>query len=450
MEIMMYVLMFAAFFICAAVFGICSRKKKAEMFRERAEQAFGRIPDGIPELDSIECYFENLPHDENAADKLTWNDLEMDGIFARADSCITSAGEEMLYAQMHLCRKDHAEKIAEISALPDSKDMRLKIYSALINAGIVNYNGAAKIAAGHIPVVEDNLTLYRIMPIATACGIILLPFFPAAGVIVIIAAVIANMALYYKAHRKFCELFGTIAYLSGLVRTGKALADIPEIGRIFPELKKAAEEMKPVCKAARLIAPPGGSEAGDALSEFVKIFTQSEMLSCAKVISLLNKSNCLNVIYEAVGLCDSACAVYNLKATLPVVCAPEFTEENALDVRGLYHPLIRNAVPNTVKIGEDTLITGSNASGKSSFIKALAVNCILAQSIGICTAESFSMRRGTVMTSMAVNDSTIDGDSYFIAELKSLRRLTSSPEDSICFIDEILKGTNTIAPPINY
>ena len=78
-------------------------------------------------------------------------------------------------------------------------------------------------------------------------------------------------------------------------------------------------------------------------------------------------------------------------------------------------------------------------------MKALAINLILAQTIETATADAFSYRPGLVYTSMANADDVLSGDSYFMAELKSIRRLfdieTHMPV--YCFIDEIFKGTNT-------
>lgn len=78
-------------------------------------------------------------------------------------------------------------------------------------------------------------------------------------------------------------------------------------------------------------------------------------------------------------------------------------------------------------------------------MKAVAINIILAQTINTVTADKFSYQPGLVYTSMANADDVLSGDSYFMAELKSIRRLfdikTMSPV--YCFIDEIFKGTNT-------
>ncbi|MDR1184782.1 MAG: hypothetical protein LBK67_08300, partial [Coriobacteriales bacterium] len=94
----------------------------------------------------------------------------------------------------------------------------------------------------------------------------------------------------------------------------------------------------------------------------------------------------------------------------------------------------------------NSLISGSNASGKSTFIKAVAINGILAQTINTCTATQFQLRPALVVTSMAARDNILAGESYFIAEIRSLRRLIKQAQRRycLCFVDEILKGTNTI------
>nr|WP_243165957.1 hypothetical protein [Anaerofilum hominis] len=115
----------------------------------------------------------------------------------------------------------------------------------------------------------------------------------------------------------------------------------------------------------------------------------------------------------------------------------------------MLHPLLteeENGVPNDLDLAANWLLTGSNASGKSTFIKAVAINNILAQSIGTCTAEQYELKRAPVVTSMAVRDDLAAGESYFVAEIRSMRRLVELLESGTsfyCFVDEVLKGTNT-------
>src|SRR5699024_7693129 len=103
-------------------------------------------------------------------------------------------------------------------------------------------------------------------------------------------------------------------------------------------------------------------------------------------------------------------------------------------------------VENSIELSRGCLITGSNASGKSTFIKAVAVNAVLAQSLNTCAAGRVTMPHAQVLTSMAVRDDLTAGESYFIREIRYLKRILDHLNDrkiTLCVIDEILRGTNT-------
>ena len=96
---------------------------------------------------------------------------------------------------------------------------------------------------------------------------------------------------------------------------------------------------------------------------------------------------------------------------------------------------------------ENVLLTGSNASGKSTFLRTVAVNAILAETIYTVAAKSYDMPVCEIYSSMSLKDNLSENDSYYMAEIKSLKRImdkAGSGRTIICFIDEVLRGTNTI------
>ena len=123
-----------------------------------------------------------------------------------------------------------------------------------------------------------------------------------------------------------------------------------------------------------------------------------------------------------------------------------------LETKGLGHPLIRDGerVCNDFEIptlGSIALITGSNMAGKSSFLRTLGVNLALAFAGGPVMAQSLNTRLLRLYSSMRVNDSVVDGFSFFYAEVQRLQSLLGAlqAEDKrpLCFlIDEIFRGTN--------
>jgi hypothetical protein len=126
--------------------------------------------------------------------------------------------------------------------------------------------------------------------------------------------------------------------------------------------------------------------------------------------------------------------------------------------RGLGHPLLAASarVVNDVSVGPPgtfLLVTGSNMSGKSTLLRAIGLNAVLAQAGGPVAAESFRLPPVVIATSMRVEDSLADGTSLFLAELKRLKQVvdiagrqqSAGQKRRLLFLlDEILHGTNSV------
>ncbi len=115
------------------------------------------------------------------------------------------------------------------------------------------------------------------------------------------------------------------------------------------------------------------------------------------------------------------------------------------------HPLIskEKRIPNDIHIGGSNkvlLITGSNMSGKTTFLRTLGVNLVLAQSGLSVPASDFSFSPMQIFSSIRISDSLQENTSYFMAELKKLSAIKSGVKEqpgSLVLIDEILRGTNS-------
>ncbi len=116
---------------------------------------------------------------------------------------------------------------------------------------------------------------------------------------------------------------------------------------------------------------------------------------------------------------------------------------------GLYHPLIseNNAVKNDFKFEGMNIITGSNMSGKTTFMRTIGVNYLLFKAGGIVCANSFNAGIYKIMTSMKVVDEMTNGISTFYGEvlrIKSIVEESENDENLLVLVDEIFKGTNTL------
>jgi DNA mismatch repair ATPase MutS len=151
-------------------------------------------------------------------------------------------------------------------------------------------------------------------------------------------------------------------------------------------------------------------------------------------------------MYEAIGSLDAHIAVASYSESMTRVTFPSFDLEAGIDVDRIYHPLIEHPVCNSVVLGrESALITGSNLAGKTTFIKTLGVNLILARTLFLCLAEKARFPLQIVKTSIRQEEKVVDGQSYYSRELEEIRGfLECAPGRFMFLIDEIFRGTNTV------
>ena len=128
---------------------------------------------------------------------------------------------------------------------------------------------------------------------------------------------------------------------------------------------------------------------------------------------------------------------------------PEINSEYKIGFKDLSHPLLNPAT----RVGNDThfypesfmILTGSNMSGKSTFLRSLGINMVLG-GIGsaVCASEA-TIHPLPVLVSMRLSDSLADSESYFFAEIKRLKQIMDVLEEKPAFVllDEILRGTNS-------
>lgn len=161
---------------------------------------------------------------------------------------------------------------------------------------------------------------------------------------------------------------------------------------------------------------------------------------------------------EAIAEVEALSALAGLAGDHPHWCWPRVARDEArLEAEGLVHPLLppSAAVPNDVTLGPPgrlLFVTGSNMSGKSTLLRAIGLNVVLAQMGGPVAASAWRMPPLALVTSMRLHDSLEDGVSFFMASLKRLKLVVTHAEDAtrdpsrpmtLYLLDELLGGTNT-------
>jgi len=249
-----------------------------------------------------------------------------------------------------------------------------------------------------------------------------------------------------------------MAYLVRLTEQVKELKEIKETNteELSPYLNQilaASQSFASFRRGAWLIAS-GSSMSGDLLDivmDYVRILFHVDIMKFSGMLTAVkNHGRELDSIYETIGFLDSCIAAASFRAYLETGWSvPELSPASSdIQAENLYHPLLSEPVKNSICTTKSVLLTGSNASGKSTFLKTIAVNAILSQTIGTAVCDSYRGGFFRIYSSMALTDNLFAGESYYIVEIKSLKRIIDAAEDAgnpvLCFIDEVLRGTNTL------
>jgi DNA mismatch repair ATPase MutS len=156
-------------------------------------------------------------------------------------------------------------------------------------------------------------------------------------------------------------------------------------------------------------------------------------------------------VYEYVAGIDMLVCIDSVRKSLTYYCTPVFTNNNELDIKGLYHPLIADCVPNSIVSTDDkgVLVTGSNMSGKTTFIRSIVINTLFAQTLYTCCAETYKAPLMNIYSSLRISDDIEEHRSYFQAEALSVLDILNQCSGAeqvkgLVIIDEIFRGTNTI------
>ena len=152
---------------------------------------------------------------------------------------------------------------------------------------------------------------------------------------------------------------------------------------------------------------------------------------------------------ETVAATEVLCSFANFAYNNPHFVYPTFNHQYRVSFEDVGHPLIaeNERITNNITLDEAhfIILTGSNMSGKSTFLRTLGVNMLLAQvGLPVCAREA-AIHPLPLLVSMRLSDSLSDGKSYFFAEINRIEQIMTALKRERCIVllDEILRGTNS-------
>ena len=385
---------------------------------------------------------------DSQVDGQTWHDLDLYRVFDQLNYTQSSIGAEALYQKMRLIKFQPEASLQELEDFFDHHpDLRLKVQVVMNQLGKKNHNMARSIVAN--PGKQDSkiyLSLYIFLACLPVFSLFFLPFFKIQAMMVLVAS--ATFNIIFSSIRNWSNKM-RLDRVSYLVRIFASTAKLSHLAIPKQEaLKQAVQPFKKTKVISGILQSPTGSSDMEIILiylNFLFLIPQIAQVYIYQQVRIHQKEaqEAINLLGEL----EVAISLLRHKRDVDLVCHPSFKKEGGIKGKGIYHPLLTDPVANDVRFEKNMVISGDNASGKSTYLKMVAINCILAQGLGFAYGESLELSYGHVMTSMDVSDDIEVGDSYFITESKTILRMIESLEKSgfhYFFIDELFKGTNTI------
>lgn len=430
-----------------------NKNKKLASIRKQ----WGKSIDKHRNFDLISSYLK-LNSDlekEQIVDDKTWEDLNLDPLFSLIDRNASGVGQQFLYSTLHQYEIDNKvlnKKNELIDFLKKNSDVSEKIQLALDNlSGISSYFIAYLVLSKSLP----QFRFYKIFYLLSFASLISLLLIAYNGVFIFIflGILLTNLIINKIFSSKIYEYFAGFSGLNNLLLSAILISEIKTDIKIdeleFIKSKKALLKSLKSKLGYLVIDKQYLGELALAMIEYLNMFMLFDLIAYYRSVNVLLKhQEELHEIFKAIGSLDASISVASYLEEVKYYCIPVFNNENKISFDKLYHPLLKGAISNSLNdIQKSVLITGSNMSGKTTFIKTLGVNIILARTLNFCLAQSISIPNLFVKTSIRRNEELEDGKSYFFIEIEAIKNfidLANTNNKYIFLIDEIFRGTNTI------
>ncbi len=412
---------------------------------------WGRVPPGQPgacAAASLDALWGGDSRSSEAyrLDDRTWHDLDLDAVFERLDRCTSPIGSQVLYLTLRRPEPEPETAIARrtlADQLAGDADLRERVQLCLRH---VRDPHAARVAEMLWRPLPHPPRLAALAPLLTAAALALplLIWQGLASPVLLLGLFVVNTAVHFAHRRRIDDL--PLAQLGGLVRAGTRAARLTD-PRLHPLSSEAAPAAAATSRLGHRLAPLQADD-GVGLLQYVKIYLLVDVIAYNAVVALVRRRLPeLRRLFLALGRIDALLAVASFRVDHPGTCRPETVAGSAgAHVEGAWHPLVTAPVANDYRPEpRAALVTGSNMAGKTTFLKTIGVNAVLARAIDLACADAWVMPPLRVLTSIGRADNLIEGRSYYLAEVESILRLVRAANGDarhLFIADEVFRGTN--------
>lgn len=433
------------------------------LFRNKAKRlaairaAWGQMKERYIPIDSVRLYFDQKPiqDDAHVIDDRIANDLDLDRVFAVIDRTTSRVGQQYLYDRLRRPThhpKEWARLEERVQHFQDTIPAREEAQLVLSELNDTNDYYFSALIFEELPEKPVWMGWVQLLQGMTIASLLLGIFYP----VILWAFFLAlpvNMFIHYRNKNHIGKFLATFGRFGVLYNVGMALR--PQMTEDKQEIREHFRQLKNILKKMGWIKTDQMQEREAYapvwfVMEILKFVTLSEFFTFFKLIDQIEANRkSIQFVFESIGSIDMAISIASLRTGLPYFSRPEFTATpKQIDFAAALHPLLLDGVANDLQLDQKSmLLTGSNMSGKTTYIRTIGLNVILAQSILTPICRRYRAPFFRLGTSIRIQDDVEEDKSYYLEEVTvigELIRRSTAPEPYLFIIDEMFKGTNTL------
>ena len=433
----------AAFILITLMLGLRERKRTRNKLRAALRSSFGKptLKKTAPErYAQIPKYYLHHPGDFQI-DDITWNDLDLDEMFSQMDSTCCAAGEEYLY---YLLRTP----ALRAGDLPFSREQydwfgegaheeeRLRLQEILTGLGHAGRYSLYDYIDSTASLGERSNLPHYLAIAAPFAAFALMFLHTGVGILLLLAVLAFNLVSYFKEKATIAPYFQVFNYVLRLLECVEKVEK-----QNCPVFKEEADRIPALLASFAsfrrgtglfLGSTTGSTDPAGFVLEYVRILFHLDLIKFnSMLVQMRGRQKEIDALLTIIGRIDSCISLVSWRETLPFYTVPLLKQQaeqdqegaekagtaadlyktgtaanadkadTAFRVQDLYHPLLTDPVSNSLEAGRPVLLTGSNAAGKSTFLKAAALCALLSQSTVIAPAKIYSGAYYRIYTSMA-------------------------------------------------
>ena len=406
---------------------------------------------------SISRYFDNNSHKEKAyhlISEKTKIDLDIDALFKFLDRTSSKIGQQYLYFKLRTIGtlKELLKFDELVNTFYKDKDLSISCQVQLLKLNTTNSYYLEELINGKQIEKPNNIWIIKLLTLFSISSIILSFFFPF-FVLFLLPIFSINAVFHYKNKGNVNYYLQGVGQLSKSLKVAKKLSQNSSIKTHYNDFS-FIQKIKNIMFKSEFI---GFEKHVDnewlfafwLLIELIKIMFNVEYLVFYSFLDAIkNERKSIENMFLFIGEIDTAISTASLKSEDLKIGVPNFNNNNELKFTEIYHPLIKKCIKNNLDlVDKSMLLTGSNMSGKSTFIRTVAVNSLLAQTFHICFATAYNAPFYKIYSSIRITDDLLDNTSYYLQEVLNIKELinaSKSKKPCLFVLDEIFKGTNTV------